>query len=256
MEVSEHREKEAGAWKRLPFALRLAILAGAAFIIGLASVNYVAMPFIVHRSGLVDVPSVTGLPLEEASAALREMGLSLRQVGSVHHPDVPEGRVLRQEPAAGESVRKARSVSVVLSEGPDMATIPELRGQSLRHARMLLSRLGLGQGTVARTYSTQMPADYVIGTDPPAGTALRKGSPVSMLVSLGAEGTDFIMPDLKGRPLYETAFALEDMGFSITIVGRRRPRLFGRREAIIERQRPLPGKRIREGDEIQLYPKE
>lgn len=246
--------KGKSSWRKLPFALRLFLLAGGAFVIGLASVNYIAMPVIVHRSGVVEVPSLTGLPLEDAEAALREMGLTLREVGGIYDAEMLEGRVVKQEPAAGTSVRKARSVSVVLSKGPDMATVPELQGESLRHARMLLSRMGLGQGSVAHTYSAQMPADYVIGTDPPAGTALHKGSTVSMLVSLGAEGADFVMPDLRGLPLYDTVFALEDMGFSITIVGSRRPSLFNRREATIDMQRPLPGKRIRKGDEIQLYP--
>jgi serine/threonine-protein kinase len=255
---SEQKEttelKEKSAWRKLPFALRLIILAGGAFIIGLASVNYLVMPLVIHRSGVVEVPSLTGLPLEEATEALREMGLSLREVGSVYDTEILEGRVVKQEPAHGASVRKTRSVSVVLSRGPDMATVPELRGESQRHARMLLSRIGLGQGSVAHSYSSQVPADYVIGTDPPAGTALSKGSTVSMLVSLGGEGADFVMPSLIGLPLYETAFALEDMGFSITIVGRRRPSLLGRRQATVEKQRPLPGKRIRKGDEIQLFP--
>ena len=246
--------KDKSSWQKLPFALRLILLAGGAFVIGLASVNYIAMPVIVHRSGVVEVPSLTGLPLEEAEGALREMGLSLREVGSIYDAGILEGRVVKQEPVAGASVRKTRSVSVVLSKGPDMATVPELGGESLRHARMLLLRVGLGQGSVAHTYSTQMPTDYVIGTDPPAGAAIRKGSTVSMLVSLGSEGADFVMPNLKGLPLYETVFALEDMGFSITIVGSRRPGLFSRREATIDKQRPLPGKRIRKGDEIQVYP--
>lgn len=260
MEGSDRGEtngrEQTSSWRRIPFALRLIILAGGAFILGLASVNYIAMPFIVHRSGVVEVPSLVGLPLEEAAAALREVGLSLREVGSVYDAEILEGRVVKQEPAEGTSVRKARSVSVVMSKGPDMATVPELRGESLRHAKMLLSRVGLGQGSVAHAYSTELPTDYVIGTDPPAGTALHKGATVSLLVSLGSEGADFVMPDLRGLPLYDTAFALEDMGFEITIVGRRRPSLFGRREATVEKQRPLPGKKLRKGAEIQLYPED
>jgi beta-lactam-binding protein with PASTA domain len=251
--VDKPEQESKSPWKKLPFSLRLFLLASAAFIIGLASVNYIAMPVIVHRSGVVDVPSLTGLPLVEAEAALSEVGLSLRQVGSVYDAEILEGRVVKQEPIAGSAVRKARSVSVLLSKGPDVATVPELQGESLRHARMILSRVGLGQGSVARTFSTQVASDYVIGTDPPAGTSLLKGSAVSILVSLGAEGSDFVMPDLTGRPLYETAFALEDMGFTVTIVGHRRPSLFGRHEETIESQQPLPGKRVRKGDEIQLF---
>lgn len=241
-------------WKRLPFGVRLFILAGGAFVIGLAGVNYLLMPMIVHRSSEVKVPELSGLPLDEARSALEERALTIQEVGSVYDAEIPEGRVVKQEPAAGTSVRKARAVSVVLSKGPNMATIPKLEGESLRHARMQLSRLGLRQGTVAHSFSPEIPADYIIGTDPPAGTSLHKGAPVSLLVSLGPEADDFVMPDLRGLPLHETARTLEGMGFTVRVAERPWGSIFRRRVPRIEKQRPLPGKRVRKGDEIELSP--
>jgi serine/threonine-protein kinase len=135
-----------------------------------------------------------------------------------------------------------------------MATVPSLEGESLRHARMQLSRLALAQGNVAHSFSPEIPADYIIGTDPPAGTSLHKGEAVSLLVSLGPEADDFVMPDLRGLPLHETAFALEGMGFSVRVADSGRRSIFRRRVPTIDRQRPLPGKRVRKGDEIQLSP--
>jgi beta-lactam-binding protein with PASTA domain len=244
--------KRRGPWRQLPFWLRLFLMATAAFVIGLASVNYIAMPMIVHRSKEVRVPALAGLPADEARSALEEKSLSLREVGSVFDAEIPEGRVVRQDPAAGTSVRKARSVSVVLSKGPDVATVPQLEGESLRHASILLSRLGLRQGSVAHSFSPEVPADYVIGTDPPVGTSLRRGAPVSLLVSLGPHGEDFLMPNLIGLPLHETAYALEDMGFTVKVAESRSFSFFRRRVPTIGKQRPLPGKRVRRGDEIQL----
>ncbi len=248
---SESPERK-GRWSRLPFWLRLFLMAGTAFVIGLASVNYIAMPMIVHRSKEVRVPALTGLPVDEARSALEENSLSLREVGSVFDAEVPAGRVLRQDPVAGTSVRKARAVSVVLSKGPDVATVPQLEGESLRHAAILLSRLGLRQGPVAHSFSPEVPADYVIGTDPPAGASLRRGSAVSLLVSLGPQGEDFLMPNLVGLPLHETARALEDMGFNVKVTESSSFSFFRRRVSTIDSQRPLPGKRVRKGDEIEL----
>ncbi len=242
----------AGPWSRLPFWLRLFLLAGTAFVLALASANYIIMPMIVHRSTEVKVPALAGLPAAEAESALEEKGLSMREVGSVYDAEIPEGRVVRQEPAAGSSVRKERAVSVVLSRGPDMATVPQLEGESLRHARMLLARIGLREGPVGHSYSPEVRADNVIGTDPPAGSSLRKGSVVSLLVSLGPEEADYVMPDLTGLPLHETAYALEGMGFSVRVVEAGSRTFFGRRNPTIDSQRPLPGKRVRRGDEIEL----
>ncbi len=239
-------------WKRLPFGVRLFLLSLTAFVIGLASVNYILMPMIVHQSTEVKVPSLAGLPVNEAESALIEKDLSLVTIGSVYDAEVPEGRVVRQDPAAGTSVRKKRSVSVVLSKGPDVATVPQLEGESLRHAKMLLARLGLRSGLIAHSYSPEVPADYVIGTDPPAGVSLQKGASVAMLVSLGPEGDDFVMPDLRGLPLRETAHSLEAMGFDVRVMESSSSSFFRRRVPMIEKQRPLPGKRLRKGDEIQL----
>jgi beta-lactam-binding protein with PASTA domain len=246
------RLERKGGWSRLPFWLRLFLMATAAFVIGLASVNYIAMPMIVHRSKEVRVPALVGLPVDEARSALEEKSLSLREVGSVVDAQIPEGRVVRQDPSAGTSVRKARSVSVVLSKGPDVATVPQLEGESLRHASILLSRLGLRQGAVAHSFSPEVPADYVIGTDPAAGAFMRRGSPVSLLVSLGPRGEDFLMPNLIGLPLHETAYALEDMGFTVKVKESGSFSFFRRRVPTVDSQRPLPGKRVRRGDEIQL----
>ena len=120
---------------------------------------------------------------------------------------------------------------------------------------MQLSRLGLAQGSVAHSFSPEIPSDYIIGTDPPAGTSLHKGRAVSLLVSLGPEADDFVMPDLRGLPLHETAYALEGMGFTVRVAERGGWGSFLRRRVpTIEEQRPLPGKRVRKGDEIQLAP--
>lgn len=243
-----------GPWKRLPFGARLFLMGTAAFILGLAGVNYVLMPMIVHRSAEVNVPDLTGLPLQEAASALEERALTLREVGSVYNADIPEGRVVRQDPTAGASVRKERAVSVVLSKGPDVSTVPQLEGESLRHAVMLLLRLGLSQGTVAHSFSPEIPADHVIGTDPAFGTSLRKGSAVSLLVSLGPEADDYVMPDLRGLSLHETARALERMGFTVSVTQSRWQSIFRHGAPTIEKQMPLPGKRVRKGDEIQLFP--
>jgi len=241
-------------WRGLPFGVRLFLLAGAAFTVGLASVNYVLMPLVVHRSGEVRVPDLVGLPAEEASSALEEVGLVMRTLGEAYDAEVPAGRVLRQDPEAGTSVRRNRSVSVLVSKGPDVATVPRLEGESLRHARMLLARLGLREGEIAHSFSPEVPADHVIGTDPPPGTSLKKGEGVSLLVSLGPRVRDYVMPDLRGLPLHETAASLEALGFAVRVKERGWTGFFRRSEPSIEKQRPLPGKRVRRGDEIELSP--
>jgi len=240
--------------KQVPFPLKLLLLAAVAFAVGLLSVNYLIMPLLVHRTGDVSVPDLVGLSADDAAAALKELGLRIRVLGETYDDEVAAGRVVRQDPGSGTSVRAGRAVSVVLSKGPDVAAVPDLEGESLRHARMLLARVGLKEGSVAHSFSPEVPADHVIGSDPPPGTTLKKGEKVSLLVSLGSQPEDYVMPDVRGLRMGEARAALEAAGFTVRIKGGGWMRYLFGGELRVGKQRPLPGKRVRRGDEVELAP--
>jgi hypothetical protein len=58
-------------------------------------------------------------------------------------------------------------------------------GQNQNQASNTLGAQGLTFGTTIQQSSTQYPAGTVIGSDPPAGTSVRPGSTVNLLVSTG-----------------------------------------------------------------------
>jgi len=70
------------------------------------------------------------------------------------------------------------------TEGPDLLTLPELTGNQPASAIEELSRLGVSieQQVVA---STEIARGLVVGTDPPAGTQVERGTLVKLLVSGG-----------------------------------------------------------------------
>jgi serine/threonine-protein kinase len=66
----------------------------------------------------VQVPPVSGLRLEEATAALEKAGLSTGSVEKRRSATVREGRVVRTAPAAGAWVPSKTAVTLTVSEGP------------------------------------------------------------------------------------------------------------------------------------------
>jgi len=222
------------------------LVAIAAFFVGLWLFSAVVMPRWVHRGTETRVPDLSNLNQRQAERVLDPIGLRLSVRGEQFDPQVPKGFVLWQDPPANDIVRRGRSISVLLSLGEDFASVPALYGESKRGAGLLLSRSGLELGDVVESFSDEVGQGLVVATEPSAQAVVPKNSSVSILVSRGAPGETYLMPDLLGRDVKPVRDDLEALGFSVQVVGE-----VGRLASIVE-QVPLPGSRIRRGQTLVL----
>src|SRR4026209_2335984 len=73
----------------------------------------------------VEVPSLVGRTVNEATATLAEQKLRLR-VGETQRPEdkIEAGKVMQQDPDAGASSRRQRTVRVWISSGPKRTIVP------------------------------------------------------------------------------------------------------------------------------------
>jgi len=128
----------------------------------------------------VEVPSVVGLQQDLAESALRNAGLipNIEQRDS----DEPEGQVIAQDPAAGSTVKKQTTVTVVVSTGAGSAFVPNVVGESKDQARADLRDAGLSVRVVKRTTSDSNEDGQVLDQSPVAGTRLRRGEFVTVFV--------------------------------------------------------------------------
>ncbi len=231
------------------FVLRLTA-AAALFAAGVLVFNYVVMPLVIHRRATVIVPDVRGLSRAQAERELDRASLVVRVVREVHDAEVPHGFVVSQSPRPNETVREGRTVDVVVSLGARTVAVPDVRGMSLRQARMALERAGLGPGRIARVTVPGDPGERVVAFRPGAGDTLVEGSRVDLVVAVGGVRRTRMMPDLRGRDLLFVRDKLRALGFRIASVR------YERREGVfpntIVDQDPAPGARIHEGDSIEL----
>src|SRR5215471_19450662 len=126
---------------------------------------------IALRARDVQVPDLVSRTTSEASGLLAPLDLSLR-VDDVKRadPKIPTGRVSGQEPAAGSTSRRQRSVRVWLSAGPRATTAPSVTGESQRAAEARLAESGFSVRAVSEIRSQDYPADAVVAQQPPAKT--------------------------------------------------------------------------------------
>ncbi len=117
-----------------------------------------------------------GLSYEEVAGALDELGLVPTRA-DVFDEDTEPGVVLAVDPAPGQTVDRGSEVRVTVSKGPDVVTVPDVEGMSLDEAEAALEARGL---FVENAFGFSR--GEVIGSDPPAGTTVRRGAGVTLFL--------------------------------------------------------------------------
>ena len=137
--------------------------------------------------GQADVPAVTGLTKAAATSLLENNGFVVNATDQ-NDPKIPVGIVISQDPAGGQKADKGSTVTINVSSGPSAVAVPDVAGQSATTASANLTELGFKVNETQQS-STSVDAGKVIGTNPPAGKQLPRGSVVTIIVSTGPPAT-------------------------------------------------------------------
>ena len=200
------------------------------------------------RTREVAVPELAGKTVNDASSMLAEAGLTLKvEEGRKVDAKMPAGQILAQDPPAGGSTRRQRSVRVWISAGPRSTIVPSLVGESERTAQMRISQEGFGAGPTAEIRSLDYTVGTVVAQNPPAKT---KSDTISLLVNRGERGATYVMPDIIGVNGDRAADVLRTRGFRVSVVGDHPyPGVPG---GIVLRQNPQAGFQIAPGEAISI----
>ena len=138
----------------------------------------------------VNIPSVNGWTASEAEEALKNEGLQVRRANEADDT-VPEGSVIRTDPANGEQVASGSTVTMYVSQKKvDLErSVPQLIGLTEADAQKALTASNLRTGTRTEAYSSEYEAGRVIAQTYESGTLVRINTTVGYTVSLGPEPT-------------------------------------------------------------------
>ncbi|MFF3952410.1 Stk1 family PASTA domain-containing Ser/Thr kinase [Streptomyces sp. NPDC001890] len=96
----------------------------------------------VSKGAPVDVPDVSGLSVEDATAALADEGLKAKVLPDrVNSPEV-EGDIARQSPGAGSEAAEGDTITLTVSDGPRMIDVPDVTGKDVDEATDELEAAG------------------------------------------------------------------------------------------------------------------
>lgn len=127
------------------------------------------------------VPDLRGLSGRQGRIVLERLGFEA-DVDTTASP-VERGRVVGTRPEAGTVRTLPGRVTVVVSEGPRVADVPELTGLHVDDVKDRLESAGLALGDVQYDPEARAAPGRVVGQSPPGGYALRAGGRVSVRVA-------------------------------------------------------------------------
>jgi len=126
------------------------------------------------------IPNFVGGQKGDAEAWASQNGVSLNEV-TARKSDQPADTIIRQSPAPGGAFTKGEVITIVISPGPQMVTIPTLDGMTVRAATKTLKHLGLQVSVI------QVGPLHVVFHYSPTGQA-PEGSTVTLWAGLPPPG--------------------------------------------------------------------
>jgi eukaryotic-like serine/threonine-protein kinase len=158
------------------------------------------------------VPTITGLTRNQAEQTIRDSNLKVGKATTAASKEVAKGRVISQDPQAGDLVDPNAKVDFVVSEGKPRVQLPDVVGKTKDDAADQLR--GEGLRVVLTQRDADDPADEVVEMQPAAGTEVRDGSKVTLFWSDGPEQ----VPGVVGKTEEEARRLIEDAGFRVSRV--------------------------------------
>lgn len=158
------------------------------------------------------LPTTTGRAATDVRADLEALGFTVKEEESFSD-SVIRGVVISSQPTSGSSAHKTATITLIVSKGPDLRTVPDLTKKPLEEARQLLEQAGLLLGEQHEDWSEDIPAQAIISQSEAPDVQLKVDSTVDVVVSKGRQPRD--VPDLTNKTFDEAKAALEELELGI-----------------------------------------
>jgi eukaryotic-like serine/threonine-protein kinase len=196
--------------------------------------------------GEVLVPAVEHLTEVQAVREIHKAGLEVT-TDPEFSDKVKKGFAIRTVPKEGASVTKGTRVRLLVSQGPEQVSVPDVTGLSRDSAESRLRDAHLAV-EVDELDSEDVPEGDVISQDPGAGAKLPRGSTVKITVSTGKP--QVTVPDVVGMKEAKANSALSRAG--LTPVRAEREVTDPTQDGVVIEERPSSGSQVDKGSQVTI----
>lgn len=179
----------------------------------------VFLSVITHHGQEIAVPDFTNMSVAQARQLAAASGLRVDVTDSVYVRKMGRGLVFSQVPKAGGKVKNGRRILLTInSVHPKKVSMPDLVGFSMRQAKAELMSRGLTLGRLR--YVDDMATNNVLkqlyrGREVKPGRMIESGAEIDLVVGLGSDDTETIIPDVAGMKYMRAVDALHDNSLNV-----------------------------------------
>ncbi len=166
-------------------------------------------------SDTVIVEDFIGMRLEDIDPAdYPDYKVDIRNVTEAYSDKYDAGYVIKQDPPAGDTIKRDRTIYLTVSKGKNANIMPDFANQPGTDAWDYLKALELGLNIKTEEVgSDEITKGYVVRTEPVAGETLTKNQNVTLYISLGSNK----MPKLAGEAREDAEKRLTMMELNLKI---------------------------------------
>ena len=160
----------------------------------------------------VIVPTFTGMIYETEIKDNAEYADFEFEIVEGNQPSQPAGVVLNQNPQAGMTVKRGKTITLTVNGGTlEQIIVEDVTGDSQQDAYDTLEALGLSP-RIQAVADDETAVGYVVRTDPAAGSTVASGSSITIFVSSGPAEEQVTVPNVVGSSLSTAESDLEANG--------------------------------------------
>jgi serine/threonine-protein kinase len=167
---------------------------------------------IFGKGSTVTVPKLVGMDLEKAKSTGFPIIVNLKE----YNMKYPKGIIISQNPVANSTVKKGHPISVDISLGPKVETLPDFSNNLLQQVKLQITSLNFKIGKIVYVYSDKPPGS-VLAQEPQAGTIYKEGEKISLLVSKGKKKPIIVVNNLVGMDSSEVIKTFKSMNYDVKI---------------------------------------
>ena len=199
--------------KLLKYIIIFTVLSSGAILL----FEFIIMPFFTRHDENQYLMDVKGKQLDQAIAIIQSEGYHAEISDTMYTNAIPPGYVIDQYPKPLMNVKKGRTVRLSVSTTEKLIQIPNLVGQSLRSAELILQQAGLLMDTIYTEYNPEYPKGTIAWQYPKANNSIKRGMGIQITVSEGLPPDFYQVPNVVGLSINQ---AKEHISSARLIVGK------------------------------------
>lgn len=131
---------------------------------------------------IVEMPKVVGKTRDEATSALKEVGLEVK-VEEEFSDDVEKNYIIKQEIKEGEKIPAGTTVTIYSSMGIEQVAVPDLSGKTESEAKNAISSAKLKWKSTDKTSDSSKPNGVVVNQSISSGSMVDKNTEITITVN-------------------------------------------------------------------------